>query len=190
MARIGIFAGTFDPVHKGHIGFALQALEEGLERVIFVPEYLPRKQQVTDFSHRVAMLKLATSEHPGLEVAKLTHEQFSVKRTLPELKRRFGTELSLLVGSDVAKTLADWPDASELLREMPLVVGLRGSDMEQDVESCLARVGQTVQLSCIPSPEMHMTSKLIRQDGASSDDLHPSVQLYMLEHALYEPSLA
>ena len=64
--RIGIFAGTFDPVHKGHISFALQAIEAaGLDEVVFLPEPRPRhKQSVTDQSHRIAMINLAIKAYP------------------------------------------------------------------------------------------------------------------------------
>jgi nicotinate-nucleotide adenylyltransferase len=68
--RIGIYSGTFDPVHSGHISFALQSLKAAkLDKVYFLPERRPRnKQQVEHFGHRVAMLKRAIKPYPEFNV--------------------------------------------------------------------------------------------------------------------------
>src|SRR5581483_3364510 len=89
MKRIGIYSGVFDPVHAGHIGFALQAVERaGLDKVYFLPERRPyHKQGVEHFGHRVAMLKRATRPHPALSVLELEDISFTVERTLPKLQK-------------------------------------------------------------------------------------------------------
>jgi len=130
-ARIGIYAGTFDPVHVGHVTFALQAVQAaGLGKVYFLPERRPRdKQHVEHFGHRVAMLRRAVRPHPQFEVLELVDVSFSVERTLPELQRRFkGAELVFLFGSDVLPRLRDWPKADLLLKQSELVIGLREQD--------------------------------------------------------------
>src|SRR5580765_3231052 len=62
---IGLFGGTFDPVHKGHLALARAALERcKLHRVLFVPANIPphkQKQPLSSFAHRLAMLALATA---------------------------------------------------------------------------------------------------------------------------------
>jgi len=129
--RIGIYAGTFDPVHAGHITFALQAvLAARLDKVYFLPERRPRqKQHVEHFGHRVAMLHRAARPHPQFEVLELVDVSFSVERTLPELQRRFkGSELVFLFGSDILPRLRDWPKADLLLQASELVIGLREQD--------------------------------------------------------------
>lgn len=129
--RIGIYAGTFDPVHGGHIAFALQALQAAeLDKVCFLPERRPRaKEQVEHFGHRVAMLNRATKPYPEFEVLEFVDVSFSVERTLPQLRRMFPkSELVFMFGSDVVASLADWPRAKELLKASELVVGLRFED--------------------------------------------------------------
>jgi len=129
--RIGIYAGTFDPVHAGHVSFALQAiLAARLDKVYFLPERRPRnKQHVEHFGHRVAMLRRAIKPHPQFEVLELVDVSFSVERTLPELQRRFkGSELVFLFGSDVLQNLRNWSKADQLLAESELVIGLREQD--------------------------------------------------------------
>src|SRR3982751_4027627 len=111
-SRIGIYAGTFDPVHAGHIAFALQAMERAdLDSLCFLPERRARtKQGVEHFGHRVAMLRRATQPHPKFSVLELDDVSFTVERTLPALYKRFPqTQLIFLFGSDAVEQLPNWP---------------------------------------------------------------------------------
>ncbi len=129
--RIGIYAGTFDPVHAGHVSFGLQAVTAAqLDMVYFLPERRPRgKQYVEHFGHRVAMLSRALAPHPQFAVLELVDGSFSVERTLPQLRRQFaGDQLVFLFGSDVVPQLAEWPKADRLLQDAELVIGLRYHD--------------------------------------------------------------
>jgi nicotinate-nucleotide adenylyltransferase len=129
--RLGIYAGTFDPVHIGHITFALQALEAGnLDHIYFLPERRPRaKVGVEHFGHRVAMLKRALRPYPQFSVLELVDVSFSVQRTLPTLQQKFAqAQLVFLFGSDVIPGLAAWPNADKLLEGGELIIGLRNDD--------------------------------------------------------------
>jgi cytidyltransferase-like protein len=94
--KIGLFSGTFDPVHKGHIEFALKAQNKcDLEHIYFMPEESPRrKESVTDLEHRQNMLAVATSEYEALRVLNIGQERFSVQETLPVLLSGFGGQNS------------------------------------------------------------------------------------------------
>src|SRR3982750_4185468 len=101
MARIGIYAGVFDPVHAGHIAFALQAGDKArLDKIYFLPERRPRhKQGVEHFGHRVAMLKRASKPHTKLDVLELEDISFNMERTLPRLQKKLkGEQLVFLFG--------------------------------------------------------------------------------------------
>jgi nicotinate-nucleotide adenylyltransferase len=129
--RIGIYAGTFNPVHAGHIAFALQAMERGrLDRLYFLPERRPRhKKGVEHFGHRVAMLKKAALPHPKFKVLELDDVSFTVVRTLPKLRAQFpADQLVFLFGSDAIGDLPTWPQAERLLRQVELVIGCRNQD--------------------------------------------------------------
>src|SRR3989344_5400875 len=126
--RIGIFGGAFDPVHAGHIGFALAAIKKAnLDKVYLLVESKPRhKTGVTHMAHRLAMAKLATARHSKLGVLEMPDQQFSVAKTLPRLKRRFqNEELVLLIGSDLLDHISAWPLVDRLLEDVGLVVALR-----------------------------------------------------------------
>lgn len=135
-SRIGIYAGTFNPVHSGHIAFALQALEAAdLDEIYFLPERQPRgKEAVEHFGHRSGMLERALKPHPRLKVMELVDVNFSVKRTLPQLRKRFpGSQLVFLFGSDIVPVLGGWPDAAQLLKDNELVIGIRSRDNRENV---------------------------------------------------------
>lgn len=135
--RIGIYAGSFDPVHAGHVAFALQAMDRaGLDQVVFVPERRPRmKPGVEHFAHRVAMLRAALAPHPDLALMEVVDRQFTVRRMLPLLRSLFpDAELVLLMGSDTARQLPDWPYAERLVRECELVIGLRSEHTRAELE--------------------------------------------------------
>jgi nicotinate-nucleotide adenylyltransferase len=187
VSKIGIFPGTFDPVHDGHIAFALAALQTcGLDKVVLLPERQPRqKNGVTALNERVAMLKLAAANYPQLQVVELPDDVFTVRGTLPELQRRFGDRLTLLLGSDVARTFAHrWPDLDKLLDVMSLAIGLRRQDSQADIAALLAELGRPVQTCFVPIEKPHAASSAVRQ-GAQAEHVDSKVQGYIKEHKLY-----
>lgn len=192
LARIGIYAGTFNPVHAGHIAFALQSIvAANLDMVYFMPERRPRdKETVEHFGHRMAMLRRAIEPHTKLGLLDLVDVNFSVKRTLPQLKQEFpGSRLVFLVGSDVAPTMPHWPHINQLLKISELVVGVRAghemSLLKAEIASwSVAPLTVTIFDSYAPS----VSSRIIRQalqNRQSTQGLLPSVQRYSNNHWLY-----
>lgn len=143
--RIGIYAGAFDPVHAGHVAFALQAMAAAnLDEVIFMPERRPRhKPGVEHYAHRVAMLKSALQPHQDLAVLEVVDRHFTVQRTLPMLRSLFSeAELVLLMGSDATLSIADWPYAGQLIEACEFVVGVRSVDARHQHAAVEHAVGQ------------------------------------------------
>lgn len=135
--RIGIYAGAFDPVHTGHIAFALEAIvQAGLDRVYFLPERRPRhKPGVEHFAHRVAMLKQASLPYKKFYVLESVDVQFSVKRTLPMLRQKFKhDQLVFLFGSDAVTDLPSWPYVDQLLNVSELVIAARQGKKADDLQ--------------------------------------------------------
>ena len=121
--RIGIFGGTFDPVHDGHVIPVARAAERfGLERVLWIPARLsPHKGALpTDARHRVAMLALALAGRPDwtLSFDELDREPPSYTvDTLRALSARFlRDELWLLMGTDALASFGRWKDPEEIVR--------------------------------------------------------------------------
>src|SRR5665213_170399 len=136
--HIGIFAGTFDPIHAGHIFFALEAIKSAnLDKVIFLPERRPpHKQSVEHFGHRTAMITQAIKPYKKLGLLELPDIFFNVSRTLPELRKEFpSTELFFMMGSSNARDMnkANWSEESikRYFKAGNLIVALReGDDLE------------------------------------------------------------
>lgn len=190
--RVGIYAGAFDPVHAGHISFALQALRAAkLDRIYFLPERRPReKSGVEHFGHRVAMLKRALKPHERFEVLELVDVSFSVERTLPALQKRFaGDELVFLFGSDVVPGLSDWPNADRLLAAGELVVGLRNQDDRASLHAIVeAWPVQPKAVTVFPSYAPAVSSGRVREAlrrRQPAAGLLTSVERYSDRHWLY-----
>jgi len=171
MDRIGIFSGTFDPVHPGHISFAIEAVKKcNLDKVVFLPEKKPReKQDVTDISIRIKTLKEATMHSQNLEVMKLEDEQFTISETLPKLKEIFkDSSLTLLVGSDVVKTfMYRWNGIDELFDNLSLAIGMREGDSEESISNIIhdveTLVNKKINYTYIYTDNMHLASSSLRK---------------------------
>lgn len=142
---IGVFGGTFDPVHNGHLVLAGAALREfSLDRVLFIPAAQPPHKEgkkLTSFAHRAAMLELALKDHPAFVPDRMEERRpgpsYSVD-TLKELRLRLGWECSLyfVIGSDAFREIDTWKSyralfdyADFLVAERPDVAPGRLSDL-------------------------------------------------------------
>ena len=170
MEKIGIYSGTFDPVHAGHLAFAREACARaGLTRVLFVPEPQPRgKTGVTPVAARAAALRTAVSGDPDLGVLSVHSPQFDVAHTLSELRTALpGAALYLLLGSDVAAGLEYWPDVRSLLQELPVIVGVRGVMQQVHVEQALSTLYARLELKpdyfVLRAAHSHLASSQLRR---------------------------
>ena len=194
--QIGIYSGTFDPIHLGHIAFALQAMRDcGLDMVIFLPEPRPRnKQGVTKLSHRLELINLAIEDEPNLSVLRLTSPQFTVRGTLPKLQQEFGdAHLTFLMGSDVAKSLGYWKSIKTLLRCASLAIGLRENDNPDEIAASMEQLGQEqgipVDYTLISTAKADVSSSKVRGESGGLSLLPPSVLAYIQKHGLYMDAL-
>ena len=121
--RLGIFGGTFDPVHEGHLRTVeVSASRFDLRRVIFVPARLsPLKSETpTDPRHRVAMLALALAGRPDWSLSLCELDREAPSYTVETLRllagEHRGDELWLLMGTDTLAGFSRWREPSEILR--------------------------------------------------------------------------
>lgn len=184
--KIGILSGTFDPIHIGHIAFALRAIEKAqLDKVILLPERQPRnKKGVTGFKHRLNMLKITAKSFELLEVLELPDLYFTVEQTLPELQKHFpGAKISLLLGSDVAHTLDKWSGLNQLAKNVSLIIGLRQNDSAKRLGELLTQIEPSLNIRFIRTRYPEITSTGARKKA--TDQLDPSVQQYIKQNKLY-----
>jgi len=148
--NIGLFGGTFDPVHKGHLAVARAAAERfQLGRIYFIPASVPphrKDERVTSFEHRYAMLALATVGDkrflPSLAEAPADKPQPSYTiDTVRRFKQTAGKSdrLSFLIGIDAFMQVAKWHRAEELLREIDFIVVSRPGFSMADIGDALPK---------------------------------------------------
>jgi nicotinate-nucleotide adenylyltransferase len=128
--RIGIFGGSFDPVHRGHLAVAEAARGAfRLDRIVFVPAATPPHKgarELAPAADRLEMVRLALAGRKGFEISPVEVERGGISftvDTVDELRAREGRPASfvLLVGSDSLLDLPSWKDVHRLLREVEIV---------------------------------------------------------------------
>lgn len=122
--RIGVYGGTFNPIHRGHLTAARAAADAlGLEKVLLIPDNLPPHKELPAGSatgeDRLAMCRLTAGEVPGMEVLDLELRRSGpsyTSDTLAELHAQYpDDELWLLVGSDMFLSLQEWHEPERIL---------------------------------------------------------------------------
>jgi nicotinate-nucleotide adenylyltransferase len=198
--RLGIYGGTFNPVHYGHLLLAETCREQtGLDRVLFVPNAVsPHKDHaVTSPEARIEMLKLALGGHPAMQVSTLEIERGGVSftvETLTRVQQDFPNDkLFFLMGADSLEDLPTWRDPEKICQlAVPLVVRRAGS-AEPDfgklahlVDS--ERLGEIRQCQ-VTMPVMELSSTDIRQRVAAGNSIRyrmpRGVEMYILGNGLY-----
>jgi nicotinate-nucleotide adenylyltransferase len=199
--RIGVFGGTFDPVHLGHLILAEQCREQArLDEVRFVPAYQPPHKQdkpVTPFHQRVEMLALAIAGHSAFRVEEVEKRQHGLSytvTTLTELHREHpADELFLIVGSDCLPDLPHWREPIRILELAGLLVAARpGADLwsaEQLRKALSMPVTAPLRLEVVQVPLIDTSSTDLRDRAATGRSLRylvpRAVECYIESHHLY-----
>ncbi len=191
---VGLFGGTFDPIHNGHIEAANSAhLILKLDRVIMVPAgdpYLKRTKLVASPKERYRMVSLAIQKIPSLEVSDIeifrSGPSYTID-TVRELKRE-GHEVIVLLGTDSIIEMDNWQDP-DLLHSECEVVGLTRPGFQIDKsKSYLSRQRKySLRTIEVNSPEISSTRvRNLIQDGVGVADLIPQeVNEYIKKEKLY-----
>ena len=164
--RFGIYAGTFDPLHAGHLSFARAALEQSqLDRIYFMPDIEPwGKQNVTPYTQRIRAVAQAIASDLQFMVLETTVLQFTAKEILPILQQQLGDQtFVLLVGSDVVLgSLEKWQDLGMLLQNFELAIGLRRHDSSVSITTQLQKIvdqtGVRPSYKIFRAPYSHLSS--------------------------------
>lgn len=149
--RIGVFGGTFDPIHFGHLQLAEQAIKEvKLSKLLFIPAAKPPHKNgiITPIEHRIAMLELVCSRSEHFSCSRIEAElpkpSYTVD-TLVELIKRYpgDAELYFIIGGDAFLDLMTWKSYTEILSMVQIVVSPRIGYSNQRIYAFLDRIGYT-----------------------------------------------
>jgi len=196
--NIGLFGGTFDPVHKGHLALARAAMERcKLHKVCFVPANIPphkQKRPLAPFVHRFAMVALATAsekafvpsllEAPAEDGTSRKDRQEKPNYTIDTVRRmkqsfKTADRLFLLIGIDAFADIAKWHQAEALFRECEFVVAGRPGYSLADVANALPE-------SLRPREEV---TRPFHKQAPTGDLVLPGVTIHLMED-LRQPASA
>ncbi len=197
MAKIGLFGGSFNPIHKGHINLAQSISKKlSLDRVIFIPSgQAPHKSssEYADAADRLEMCRLATEDYPSFEVSdyEINREGKSYSiYTVRHFKTLYpNDELFLMVGSDMLLYFDKWYEYKEILKNVTLTaVSREGTDfiqLEQNAEK-LTKYGRIIVVNdeVFPVSSTYLRKK-IKNNEDTSCYLDEKVVKYIILKKLY-----
>jgi nicotinate-nucleotide adenylyltransferase len=188
LLKLGVFGGTFNPIHNGHVSLALAAQKTlELDKVLFIPTYTsPFKtdSQTAAALDRLEMVRLATAEYPDFEVSSLEVEGEQISytvNTLESLKSLYPADAQffLLMGADSFSTFSQWKDPDGIRKMSQLAVAARVGEKLPDQEGVTLITEEIVPVS----------ASQIRGElgqGRSPEGITTEVYEYIQKRGLYD----
>jgi nicotinate-nucleotide adenylyltransferase len=202
--RLGIFGGTFDPPHLGHlIPIAVAAEQAELDQVWLMPVFIPphkSRTDITDSYHRAAMVALAIQHYPSFRFSSyelnLGRMSYTVD-TIRDLKKSLSTEDSIhfIIGTDSFLEIDTWHEYQNLIQLCDFIIINRGTG-EKELNEKLEYLETALQTQLrnkflfVKTPYLPISSTEIRAAASRRESLSglvsPEVALYIQRHALYQ----
>lgn len=196
--KIGLFGGTFNPIHLGHVDMIQQVCEETmLEKVIFIPAYIPphkKSKNIIPFSHRLEMAKLAISSYKNFEVSDIESRSQSPSYTFHTLayfrEHHPQDDFYYVMGVDSFNGIESWYHWQEVLHLANFIVidragqKLEVSDATKSVLEDSPYKIYHLPLHTIPISSTLIREKLIERESVK-EFLNDSVYQYIEEYDLY-----
>ena len=139
MTVVGMYGGSFDPVHRGHLALARAAIDRfDLSPLYVVPAYHPPHKEKTraSFAQRLAMIRLAFADLPEVVITDLEKQRGGISYTVDSVEylraRHPGREFCLLIGADTSEEIGMWKAPQRLARMVRLLVAPRSGFLSLD----------------------------------------------------------
>jgi nicotinate-nucleotide adenylyltransferase len=185
--RIGIFGGTFDPIHNAHIAIADASKERfRLDRVLVIPAANPphKPGASAPFEHRYRMVELACEGHPGLEPSLLEsgEDRSYSMRTIEKVRAGASLQDSLyfIIGADAFSEIRTWHRWQEVVASVEFIVVTRPSAEYTPPEG-----GIVHRLEALSLPVSSSEIRAALAKGEYPPDLDTEVYQYIVQHKLY-----
>lgn len=204
MKEIGLFGGTFDPIHFGHLNLAFELMEKkGLDQVWFIPAQInPFKMQVppTSIDHRLSMVQLAIQGIPQFCLKDLEKERSPPSYTIDTLRLFIAeevhslapTQFYLLLGEDAVPGFFHWHMSEEIVKLVPLLIGSRSGIWQYELDNFCFFTREAIQAGLTPTRLMDISGTEIRRRLAQKlycGHLVPAPVLdYIQKNQLYRKS--
>ncbi|MEG1742568.1 MAG: nicotinate (nicotinamide) nucleotide adenylyltransferase [Clostridia bacterium] len=190
MKHIGIFGGTFNPPHIGHINAAkrfLQALS--LDILYVIPASVPPLKQTPDVSarQRLEMCRLAFDFAVVSDYEILQNEVSFTYKTIEHFKSFYPSdELFLLIGTDQLLQLNKWKNTEYLFKNVTFAIAERFLEQKDSTEKIALLKKQGAKFTLIDIQNPIVVSSTDIRNGAKSDFLSPPIKKYIKDNNLYE----
>lgn len=190
-ARLGLFGGSFDPVHNGHIKIASLARRQfKLDKIYFIPAFSPphkRNRKLTAFKHRLKMLSLALKDFRDLKISYYEINQKRVTytyQTVGYYKKLFPkAEFFFIFGSDSLRDFDTWKKKAYLLKNCRFIVGKRPG-VKASIDKKISRCFKLISIPITPVSSSEIRERV--KKGLSIKNLVPKeVEEYIRDNGLY-----
>jgi nicotinate-nucleotide adenylyltransferase len=202
---LGVFGGTFDPIHVAHLAVAEAARDAlGLERVLFIPNGEPPHKPdrvVTPAADRLAMVRAAIEGNPAFEVSTIEIDRDGPSYTADTLEalraERLAAggsvDIALVLSVEAVAGLATWREPARVLELSRLVVAPRDGFPDVSAEAIAALIpGATARITMLDGPRMRLSASDIRSRVAAGRSVRylvpDAVAAYIGDHGLYQDS--
>jgi nicotinate-nucleotide adenylyltransferase len=199
--RIGLYGGSFDPIHHGHLIISRAVAEAArLDRVVFLPSANPPHKggkPMADAGHRAAMVKLAITGDPLFEFSDvdLRHGPSFTIDTVRHFRQVFGSaaELHWIIGADSLAELATWRQVGELVDSCQITTAARPGWEAIDWHTLAGALEpervEKVKRGVVCSPHIDISATDVRRRVASGQSIRylvpEPVRVYIEQNALY-----
>ena len=197
--KLGLFGGTFDPIHRGHIAIAEGSIEKmKLDGVLFMPAgqpWMKTESPISSKVHRLEMVKLAIKPFEEFEVSDIEIKRLGPTYTIDTLiQLKHGphsqSDIYLILGIDAALAIKEWYSSGEIARLCEVIIAPRGdsrSDHERHIEQIENDIGKPVHVLNIP--HINVSGTEIRSMIASHMDvtemISRDIEEYIRDQGLY-----
>lgn len=202
--KIGLFGGTFDPIHFGHLNLAFELLEKyQLDQVWFIPAQInPHKMDSTPttIDHRLAMVQLAIQDIPFFHLKDLEKKRPPPSYTIDTLRQFIAEEsvshaphhFFLLMGEDAVPGFMQWHHPEEIVKMVPLLIGSRSGIWQYEMDDFSLPIREAIQEGLTATRLIDISGTVIRKrlaEGLYCGHLVPAPVLhYIHKHKLYPHS--
>lgn len=198
MKSIGIFGGSFNPVHNGHIKLCEYCIKNGgFDKIIIIPDNIPPHKQAKEFADgaaRMEMLRLAFTNYSDIEISDIELKMGGISYTvytLKKLKKLYPhTRLYLIIGSDMLFSFKKWYKYKKILRTCRIYVAARETDDYEKLLNYRESFGiYKNRIIVAKNNVLPLSSTIVRnalKEGKGSEFVPEKVYEYILTHSLYD----
>lgn len=197
--KVGVFGGTFDPIHMGHLILAQNALEEvGLDKVLIMPSgcsYLKDTDKVSKKEHRVEMTRLAIEDNALFELSTIEADREGNSYTYETFEilchENPDTDYYYIIGADVFMSMKTWNRPEEIFKRCTIVCARRDNIPKKDLDDMLVFLQKEydAKVMFMDVPEVRISSTdikdLIKRGMSCRYYLNKKVIEYIKENGLY-----